>query len=74
VRLSAGRARLSKEGQALCFYAGANSIFYGGKLLTTPTPGEDAARELLRELGLTPLAPHKACLNDLQKEALAAGA
>ncbi len=39
VRLSAGRTRLSKEAQALCFFAGANSIFYGDKLLTTKNPG-----------------------------------
>jgi biotin synthase len=52
VRLSAGRTRLSREGQALCFYAGANSIFYGDKLLTAANPGVDADRSLLEELGL----------------------
>jgi biotin synthase len=52
VRLSAGRTRLSREGQALCFFAGANSIFYGDKLLTAPNPGVDADRLLLDELGL----------------------
>jgi biotin synthase len=52
VRLSAGRTRLSREGQALCFFAGANSIFYGDKLLTAANPGVDADRSLLAELGL----------------------
>jgi len=52
VRLSAGRTRLSREGQALCFFAGANSIFYGDKLLTAANPGKDADLNLLEELGL----------------------
>lgn len=52
VRLSAGRARLSREGQALCFFAGANSIFYGDKLLTTPNPGVNDDLKLLKELDL----------------------
>jgi biotin synthase len=52
VRLSAGRTRLTREGQALCFFAGANSIFYGDKLLTAANPGVDADRSLLEELGL----------------------
>jgi biotin synthase len=52
VRLSAGRTRLTREGQALCFFAGANSIFYGDKLLTAANPGVDADRSLLNELGL----------------------
>jgi biotin synthase len=52
VRLSAGRTRLSREGQALCFFAGANSIFYGDKLLTASNPGVDADHALLEELGL----------------------
>lgn len=52
VRLAAGRTRLSREGQALCFFAGANSIFYGDKLLTAKNPAADADVELLRELGL----------------------
>jgi len=52
VRLSAGRTRLTREGQALCFFAGANSIFYGDKLLTAANPGADADRTLLDELGL----------------------
>jgi biotin synthase len=56
VRLSAGRTRLTREGQALCFFAGANSIFYGEKLLTAANPGVDADRELLAALGLAPSA------------------
>jgi biotin synthase len=52
VRLAAGRTRLTREGQALCFFAGANSIFYGDKLLTARNPGADADVALLRELGL----------------------
>jgi biotin synthase len=54
LRLSAGRAAMSDELQALCFLAGANSIFFGEKLLTTPNPEGDADRQLLRRLGLTP--------------------
>ena len=52
VRLSAGRARLHAAEQALCFLAGANSIFYGDKLLTAENPAADADVALLRELGL----------------------
>ena len=51
VRLSAGREDMSEETQALCFLAGANSIFYGPKLLTTPNPGRDRDRELMDRLG-----------------------
>ena len=58
IRLSAGRASLSKEGQALCFFAGANSFFYGDKLLTTPNPAENEDLELLSALNLDPLEPH----------------
>ena len=50
--MSAGRTRLSREAQALCFFAGANSIFYGNKLLTAANPGVDEDRELLAALGL----------------------
>jgi len=53
VRLSAGREDMREETQALCFLAGANSIFYGPKLLTTPNPGRDRDRELMEKLGLT---------------------
>ena len=56
VRLSAGREKMSAELQALCFLAGANSIFYGPKLLTTPNPREDADRRLLDRLGMRPMA------------------
>ena len=52
VRLAAGRTRISREGQALCFFAGANSIFYGDKLLTARNPAADVDVGLLRELGL----------------------
>jgi biotin synthase len=52
VRLSAGRTRLSREAQALCFFAGANSLFYGDKLLTAANPGVDQDRELLGALGV----------------------
>jgi biotin synthase len=57
VRLSAGRTRLSREGQALCFFAGANSIFYGDRLLTAENPGVDEDRALLEELDLSPQPP-----------------
>jgi biotin synthase len=56
VRLSAGRTAMSAETQALCLLAGANSIFTGERLLTTPNPGEDHDRALLDRLGLQPLA------------------
>jgi biotin synthase len=52
VRLSAGREDMSEEMQALCFLAGANSIFYGPKLLTTPNPERDQDRRLMNKLGL----------------------
>jgi biotin synthase len=55
VRLSAGREEMSAETQALCFLAGANSIFYGPKLLTTPNPAADADRALLARLGMVPM-------------------
>ncbi len=55
VRLSAGREDMSEETQALCFLAGANSIFYGPKLLTTPNPERDRDLRLLDKLGLTPM-------------------
>ena len=57
VRLSAGREAMSEEMQALCFLAGANSIFYGEKLLTTPNPATHADRTLFERLGLQPLVP-----------------
>ncbi len=55
VRLSAGREAMSDELQALCFLAGANSIFYGEKLLTTPNPDADRDRALFERLGITPV-------------------
>lgn len=55
VRLSAGREGMSAEMQALCFLAGANSIFVGGKLLTTPLPGEDEDSLLFSLLDLQPM-------------------
>jgi len=57
VRLSAGRNNLSREAQVLCFLAGANSIFYGDKLLTTDNPEQDRDRQLLEDIGAIPLAP-----------------
>ncbi len=56
VRLSAGRSGMSDECQALCFYAGANSIFYGATLLTTDNPTTDADRQLFQSLGIRPAA------------------
>jgi biotin synthase len=52
VRLSAGREAMSDELQAMCFYAGANSVFFGEKLLTTPNPGADRDAQLFERLGL----------------------
>ncbi|MFY7817850.1 MAG: biotin synthase BioB [Akkermansiaceae bacterium] len=57
VRLSAGRTMLSEEAQTLCFYAGANSIFYGDKLLTAKNPAVEKDRNLLTKLGLGAQAP-----------------
>jgi biotin synthase len=57
VRLSAGRTLLTREGQALCFFAGANSIFYGDKLLTAGNPGVEDDRALLEDLGLAAQQP-----------------
>ncbi len=53
VRLSAGRENMNEQLQALCFLAGANSIFYGDKLLTTPNPAESNDQALLNKLGIT---------------------
>ncbi|HSR65426.1 MAG TPA: biotin synthase, partial [Xanthomonadaceae bacterium] len=55
VRLSAGRETMSDELQALCFLAGANSIFYGEKLLTTGNPDTDRDQALFARLGLKPM-------------------
>jgi len=54
VRLSAGRTAMNEQMQALCFLAGANSIFYGEKLLTTDNPMADADRALFKKLGIHP--------------------
>jgi biotin synthase len=63
VRLAAGRTRISREGQALCFFAGANSIFYGDKLLTAKNPAADVDVALLGELGLhVESRPNDECL------------
>ncbi len=55
VRLSAGREAMTEEAQTLCFLAGANSIFYGPKLLTTPNPERDRDMRLLDKLGMRPM-------------------
>ena len=57
VRLSAGRTEMSREGQAMCFFAGANSIFAGDKLLTTPNPDVNDDMEMFKMLGLQPMKP-----------------
>ena len=57
VRLSAGRLQMSSEAQLLCMLAGANSIFFGEKLLTTGNPSYRDDMELLRQAGVTPLQP-----------------
>jgi biotin synthase len=60
VRLSAGRSALSREAQMLCFLAGANSIFYGDKLLTTSNPEADADLKLLKDAGMSTIAAEPA--------------
>ncbi len=57
VRLSAGRMNMSREGQAMCFFAGANSIFAGDKLLTTPNPDVQEDMKMFETLGLKPQKP-----------------
>ncbi len=75
VRLSAGREGMSSELQALCFLAGANSIFYGERLLTTPNPSTHADRRLLDRLGIRPmvLATSPTALTTSDQEAELAG-
>lgn len=68
VRLSAGRTEMSDELQALCFMAGANSIFLGEKLLTTPNPGRNDDFALLDRLGLHPLAASPASIAATEAE------
>jgi biotin synthase len=58
VRLAAGRKQLSQEAVTLCFLAGANSIFVGEKLLTTPNPVANEDEQLLQKLGLKPIESH----------------
>ena len=58
VRLSAGRVNMTEQDQALCFLAGANSIFAGEKLLTTANPEMDADRRMFERLGLRPRPAH----------------
>ena len=60
VRLSAGRTALSREAQLMCMLAGANSIFYGEKLLTTPNPEEEDDLALIRDAGLSAMPPRPA--------------
>ncbi|MBK7396833.1 MAG: biotin synthase BioB [Myxococcales bacterium] len=57
VRLSAGRSQMNREAQILCLMAGANSIFYGEQLLTTPNPDQSFDQKLLADVGLLPLEP-----------------
>jgi len=64
VRLSAGRTQMSREGQALCFMAGAASIFAGDKLLTTPNPDQFEDLEMFDQLGLIPRAPFRGVANE----------
>lgn len=59
IRLSAGRTQMSMEGQALCFLAGAGSIFAGDKLLTTPNPDINEDLEMFKIFGLEPTAPYE---------------
>lgn len=58
IRLSAGRTNMTDEGQALCFMAGAGSIFAGDKLLTTPNPNVDKDMQLFEALGIKPMKPY----------------
>lgn len=69
VRLSAGRTEMSREGQAMCFFAGANSIFAGDKLLTTPNPDVNQDMEMFALLGLN---PQKAFVKKAQPETVEA--
>jgi biotin synthase len=68
VRLSAGRTQMSLEGQALCFMAGANSIFAGDKLLTTPNPDFNSDMQMFELFGLTPRKAFKSTKQPAAKE------
>ena len=70
VRLSAGRQEMNDEMQALCFFAGANSIFYGEKLLTTDNPDANHDQQLFQRLGIHPLDPRSECSDEATEEAL----
>ena len=70
VRLSAGRQEMPDYLQALCFFAGANSIFYGDKLLTTPNPDTDSDRQLFARLGLHPMESQHATAHKASAAAL----
>lgn len=70
VRLSAGREQMNEQTQAMCFMAGANSVFYGCKLLTTPNPEEDKDLQLFRKLGLNPAQTHVEAGDNEQQEQL----
>ncbi|PPK53011.1 biotin synthase BioB [Marinobacter persicus] len=71
VRLSAGREQMNEQMQALCFMAGANSIFYGEKLLTTSNPEADADMQLFRKLGIRPEQREQCSTEEQEEEALA---
>ncbi len=73
VRLSAGRENMNDQMQALCFLAGANSIFYGEKLLTTANPEADSDRQLFTRLGIRP-EQREAVHSDEQEQAALADA
>jgi biotin synthase len=73
VRLSAGRQSLSDEAQAMCFFAGANSIFYGDRLLTTDNPEADYDHRLFTRIGLAAMQPDIAGTAGTPEKASAAG-
>lgn len=70
VRLSAGRENMNEQMQSLCFLAGANSIFYGEKLLTTPNPEADRDRLLFTKLGIEPEQVEQSCEQRAEDEAV----
>jgi biotin synthase len=72
VRLSAGRQEMNDEMQALCFFAGANSIFYGDRLLTTDNPETGHDQKLFGRLGIYPLDPRDECSDEATEDALLA--
>lgn len=72
VRLSAGRLEMNDQTQALCFLAGANSIFYGERLLTTDNPEADRDQRLFERLGIRPLDPRQECSDDATEAAIEA--